>query len=201
MKQLLAYTNCEQGKDDAVKAAKWHREQDMLIAGTYFEGDKESFTGCSVGCMYAPYNGYKGKNLHYLSESVHGIPEWLTRVRDTFFEKLSSDKRNDWHVDFMEAPRKGAPLDTIKPAFMVFILKSNLDNFDHDKFPDVKAAVDGSIALWQRNDIGSDEWESAQSAVESVAESAGWSVAWSASYDKFVNELLRLMRECEPVTS
>ncbi len=183
---MLTFTNTIETKEQAVANAKRHREQDMLIAGTYGEGRGKSFRGCSVGCTYKPFEGkVKASSLHALSEPVHGIPEWLTRVRDRIFEGLPDEDRKNWHVDFNEAIPIGVDLDKIKPAFLIMVLESVLDTFDHAENPNVKSAVDNSIALWQRSDIGSEDWlkaavDAARAArAARAAEAPAGAVAWA----------------------
>lgn len=176
---MLAFINTIETKEQALKAAKHHRDADMLIKGTYGEGEGAEFKACSVGCAYAPFQTTPGE-LHKLSESVHGIPEWLTRVRDAIFEGLPSPKNIQWHYDFVEAIPVGADLEAVKPKFLIMILESALETFDHKEFPDVKLAIDGSIALWRRGDIGTDDWNKAAAEAAALAAQAARAAAWAA---------------------
>lgn len=189
---MLSFTNTIETKEQAVANAIFHRDHDMLIKGTYQQGTGKEFKGCSVGCTY---NAYEGKvdaaNLHALSAPVHGIPEWLTRLRDTLFEGVSDARRNNFHVEFFEAIPIGIDEITfekkVKAPFLILILESALTSFDHAKFPDAKAAIDGSIALWQRDDIGSEDWnKAAEAAAGAAARAAGAAgaaetAAWAAA--------------------
>jgi len=189
---MITFTDTIETKEQALAAANHHREMDMLVRGSYGEDDGRAFKGCSVGCTYKPFEGkVKASSLHALSEPVHGIPEWLTRLRDALFESVSENRKDDFHVQFVEAIPVGVSerqLEMkVKAPFMVVVLNTALSLFDHGKHPDVKKAVDRSIALWQRADIGSDGWkkEAAEARAEASAEAsavrAAASAAWAAA--------------------
>jgi hypothetical protein len=57
------------------------------------------------------------------------------------------------------------------------------------KYPDVKKAVEAPIALWDRDDIGSADWQEA-------ARSAADAAAWAAVYDRYADKVLSLVKEC-----
>src|SRR5262249_54061623 len=147
-----------------------------------------------------------------------GIPEWLARLEDTLFENMSMEKSRTWPLDFLSAIKPGADLERIKGPFLIVVLKSVLETFDHKKFPQAKAAVDGAIALWEREDIGSPEFLEAARAARAAAkaakaaEAAAWAAAaaeeaaaWAAAaaaeaveegaakFDYFADELLKLL--------
>ena len=147
-----------------------HMAADELVKGATGEEGK----GCAVWCTLDAY-----QHSRYPVEL--GIPEWLARVEDTLFEGMTLAKSKTWPRDFLQACATGADLETAKAPFMVVVLRSTLANFDHDKFPQVLAAVNGTIALWSRDDIGSEDWSAARSAARSAAESAARSAARSAA--------------------
>ncbi len=172
--------------DPAVKAERLarvaaHRAADDLQRGATGENGK----GCAVWCTLDAYD-----HARYPIEL--GIPEWLARVEDTLFEGMSIGRAMGWPTDFLEACAVGADLECAKAPFLIYVLRSTLKHFDHAANPQVVAAVEGSIALWGRTDIGSADWESAArsawsagSAARSArsARSAAWSAgsaAWSA---------------------
>ena len=80
----------------------------------------------------------------------------------------------------------------VKAPFLVYVLTDALANFDADEHPAVAAAVRRSIALWQRDDIGSLAWK------ESAAAAAGARTARSAAtYDNYADHLLTLLAALE----
>jgi hypothetical protein len=168
--------------DPAIKAkylarVDGHIKADNLIRGTGWDG----FRGCAVGCTLEAYD-----HARYPIEL--GIPEWLAEVEDRLFEGMTETKAHTWPRDFLDAITPGADLEKIKGPFLIIVLESALTTFDHEKYPDVKAAIDGSIALWRREDIGSDEW----SAAEAEAARGAWAAelaAWAAARGAWAAEL------------
>ena len=123
-------------------------DADNLIRGVGWDEGK----GCAVGCTLENYD-------HSQYPIELGIPEWLARVEDTLFEGMSFEKSKTWPKDFLEAINVGADLEKAKAPFLIIVLKSTLDTFNHSQYPEVKNAIDESILLWQRDDIGSDDWD------------------------------------------
>jgi len=113
---MKAFHNSQQIKDDAIKLAQWHVDQDMLLAGTYGEGDhmQPDFRGCDVGCLYG--------GDHKLSEELHGIPVELTYLADYLFEELPEQKRSWWHVERLKAIPVGADLSLVWPQYEYWLI-------------------------------------------------------------------------------
>ena len=179
---MQAFHNDQAIKDKYLARVIAHREADNIIRGTGWEDGK----GCAVGCTLENYD-------HSRYPIELGIPEWLARVEDTLFEGMSLGKSRTWPEEFLKAVNVGADLEKIKGPFLIMVLRSALETFDHAKFPDVKSAIDGSIALWQRDDIGSDEWNKAAEAAWAAAEAAARA---AAKYDYFADQLLILIKGC-----
>jgi len=205
-------------KQKYIDRAVLHRKADEIVQGLYYEGGK----GCCVGCL-----AHANENAHEELEKQTGIPEWLSRLADTLHEGLPDGEYQKWPELFVSSVPKNTTHDDflykVKAPFIVFVLKSNLENFDHDRHPDVLNAINGSIELWERDDIYSTSWNAARSAArsaafsaafsasESAAESAAWSAAFSASesaewsaaksaagsaaYIKLRDELVRLLKD------
>jgi len=178
MNKLKAYHNDKSIKDKYVERVTWHFEQDNIIRGIGWNGGK----GCAVGCTLEKYD-------HSQYPVELGIPEWLARVEDTLFEGMSKDKSRTWPIDFLKAINIGSDLEAIKAPFILFALKDTLETFDSVKYPDVKKAVEAPIALWDRDDIGSADWQEA-------ARSAADAAAWAAVYDRYADKVLSLVKEC-----
>ena len=166
----------KQTKEKYINRAIQHREADEIVQGLYWEGGK----GCCVGCL-----AHTNDNAHEALEEQTGIPEWLSRIADTIHEGLPGGEYQKWPEQFISAIPKNTTHEDlerkVKAPFLVMVLKSTLDTFDHKEYPDVKAAIEGSITLWQRDDIGSEEWQEAAGAAEAAAEAA-WA-AWDAAGD------------------
>lgn len=154
-----------------------HENADEVVRGKTWDGTK----GCSIGCTLNDYS--------HSAYAAAGIgPEWLAKVQDVLFEGMSETKSRTWTSnivlaipDRLHGNINHPDWDKVKAQFLIVTLKSALKSFDHAKFPDVKAAIDGSIALWQRSDIGSPEFLAAARAAAEAARAA-WAAAaaWAA---------------------
>ena len=173
--------------DPAVKIKYLARVDDHIAADDLVRGATgRDGKGCAVWCTLDAYD-------HSRYPVELGIPEWLAKVEDTLFEGMSVEKSKTWPRDFLNAIELGVDLERAKAPFLLVVLRSTLRNFDHTDNPEFAAAVQGAIALWERSDVGTPDWESAARSAESAAwsaasaarsaarsaESAVWS-AWSA---------------------
>lgn len=187
--KMLSFHNSRDVKDKYINRVNQHMIADKIVRGIGWSNGK----GCAVGCTLENYD-------HSQYPVELGIPEWLAHVEDTLFEGMSLEKSKTWPKVFLEAIPLGVSEETferkVKAPFLVMVSRSALETFDHVAFPDVKAAVDGSIALWQRDDIGSKEFQ------EAAADAAAWAAreagaAREAKFDYFADELLKLLMASE----
>lgn len=190
---MQAFHNDIKIKDQYMARVMAHFDADELIKGTYWKDGK----GCAVGCTI-----HSGD--HALYEVELGIPEWLARLEDRIFEGLPNGKAKEWPVKFLAAIHVGADLDKIKSPFLIFVLESTLDKFDHAKSPEVKKAIDDVISLHKQENVTESAWAaarfaawSAAGAARSAARSAAWSAAGAAAYIKFADKLLELLGNCK----
>jgi len=143
---MEAYTKTI-SKEDFIKELKWHQAQDNFIKGTYFEDGR----GCAVGCSLESIARTKGLKLSFCSHKEYeahlGIPEWLARVEDRFFEGVSVGRSKQWPLEFAEAINTGANLEKAKIPFLIFVVESTLETFDHKKYPQSKKAIDGVLQV------------------------------------------------------
>ncbi len=135
---MIAFHNDPKVKEKYLTRVIAHQKADNLIRGTGWENGK----GCAVGCTLENYN-------HSAYEIELGIPEWLARLEDTLFESMSLKKSKTWPEKFLEAIPIGADLEKIKTPFLILILKHSIQSmraaqFDADKFPEVKKAIENS---------------------------------------------------------
>lgn len=151
-------------KEKYLARVRAHQSADELIRGVGWDGAR----GCAIGCTLERYD-------HTLYPVELGLPEWLAQVEDSLFEGMSEQKSRTWPEKFLESIQEGADLEPVKGPFLIMVLESVLGSFDHAKFPAVKAAIDGSIALWRRDDVGSEEFVK----VAAAADAAGAAV-WDA---------------------
>ena len=116
----------------------FHQKADHLVRGQGWEDGK----GCAVGCTLENYN-------HAAYEKELGIPEWLAQVEDTLFEGMSEEKSRTWPEKFLEAIPIGVDLEPVKAKFLCVLLRHTLKSmdaaqYDAEKWPGVKAAIEGS---------------------------------------------------------
>lgn len=96
-------------KLELVEAAKAHYAADMLVKGTYGEGEGKEFHGCSVGCLahgISPKEHVPSFEIHKRVADHYGYPEWLAYLQDTIFEGLPNGPQGEnsrWHVELAEA--------------------------------------------------------------------------------------------------
>jgi len=180
---LKAFHGSQEIKDKYLKRVKMHMDADEIVRGIGYEPGYGSGKGkmCAIGCTLEAYN-------HALYETELGIPKWLALLEDDLFENMSEAKSRTWPHEFLSAINPGCDLERIKGPFLIIVLKTALKTFDHQAFPDVKSAIEGSIALWQRDDIGSDDWDAARCAAWDAASAATWdaeaSAEWAAEWVK-----------------
>ena len=198
-------------KQERIKRAIRHAEQDLLISGEYIRVNGKP-KGCSVGCDAIDIqlaNGIEVENLdgdhcHSLVADNDGTPEWLERLRDTVFEGLEESDRHWWHVELAKSLPE---TDNWKPYFhaiSIEILKLVLENKDYwqDPYSEmVESAINQTIDYHNDHteDTRSAAW-SAWSAARSAARSA-WSAegsaegpaegpAQSAAWEQIANDLI-----------
>jgi len=168
--------------------ADFHIEHDMLLAGTYGEGEGTEFRGCTIGCHY--------QGDHSQAEAIDGLPEWYARLADTFFEGLELRDRGWWHKAWAQGVPVGfEDFDLVKARFLSYIMGKNADIVEALDIPhDIKTQV--LEAIYQAKDVHDEAASNngvvdelaarsaaraAKSAANSAAESAAKSAAWSAA--------------------
>jgi len=200
---MLSYHNDENLKALVVAEMKNHQKKDQFIKGAY-EKLNSKFKGCAIGCTIDSVNKIFGRSYktseHKVFEEALGIPEWLARLQDSFFENLPVGDNSQFAVDFLSAVPTGVNLEPVKWKFCSFILKEGIDrillqnNLSEELMDQVVSAMRGVLNLHE-SAINTGEWdleaaESARSAArsaESAAESArseaesAWSAARSAA--------------------
>ena len=193
---MLSYHNDENLKALVVAEMKNHQKKDQFIKGAYEKLDSK-FKGCAIGCTIDSVNKIFGRSYktseHKVFEEALGIPEWLARLQDSFFENLPVGDNSQFAVDFLSAVPTGVNLEPVKWKFCSFILKEGIErillqhNLSEELMDQVVSAMRGVLNLHE-SAINTGEWDleaawSAWSAAESAAElarSAARSAAWSA---------------------
>lgn len=177
-----------QTKQKYIQRAIMHKEQDEIVQGFYWEDGK----GCCVGCL-----AHVNDDAYAALEAQTGIPVWLSMVAETLHMRLPDGEFQKWPQRLITAMPENVTHEDlekkVKAPFLVILLKSALKTFDHDKRPDVKDVIEQSITLWQRDDIGSDDFTEAARAARAAgaakalgvvkaakAARTAWAAAWAA---------------------
>lgn len=158
---MKAYHNDQMLKDLMLLSLQDHYDADEIVKGQYWEGGK----GCAVGCTI-----YSDQHKDY--ETLLGIPEWLAHLEDAIFEGLPNGKAKHWPIRFMSAIKTGVDLERVKIPFLIFVVESTLDKFDHKEFPDCKKAIDSVLVELRRDVIDKDQIKAAARAARAAAMAA-----------------------------
>jgi hypothetical protein len=154
---MKSFHNDPKIKEKYLARVKRHREADNLIRGIgWFDG-----RGCAVGCTLESYD-------HSRYEVELGIPEWLARAEDVLFEGIPKEDAMEWPERFLKAIPIGVDLEQVKAPFLIFMLESNLEAFDHCEFPECKKAVDDVIALYRSGETDKLKYRTAARAAVAV---------------------------------
>lgn len=170
---MKAFNDDTNIKEKYMSRLKAHALADEIVKGIYWENGK----GCAVGCTIHSSN-------HKAYETELGVPQWLARVEDRIFEGLPNDRAKLWPIEFLNAVNVGSDLEKIKAPFMIYILESVIDKFDHKKFPEVLSSVNKVIELYKNNGT-TEEFMSARAAAAAAAYAAA-AVAYAADADAAV---------------
>ena len=168
---MKAFHGKEEVKEKYLNRVKAHASADEFIQGTYWENGK----GCAVGCTVHSDN-------HNAYEDELGIPAWLAKVEDRIFEGLPLDKAKKWPGEFLSSIKVGADLNKIEVPFLIFVVESTLDKFDHDKFPKVKSSIDGVLKVLREDPENKDALDAAAYAADAAADAAAGAAAAYAAH-------------------
>src|ERR1700692_4227756 len=172
---LKAYHNDPAIKEVLINQLQAHYDADEIIKGTYWQDGK----GCSVGCSIHSSD-------HSLYEKELGLPEWIARVEDRIFEGLPNHLAKEWPLRFSKAVKIGSNIDKIKIPFLILVVESVLDKFDHEKFPECKISIENLLHLLKTNPENSEAdsraaARAAARAAEAAAEAAARADACAAA--------------------
>lgn len=188
---MLAYHNDPAVKSFHVEQARRHLAMDMLIRGTYGEGNGDNFKGCSVGCMAHDISpGANLGNLHRIVAKSAGWPEWLVYLSEAIFEGLPEGDRQHFHVSLREAIPVGVNLEPARVPFLLTLQRRNLARLLIKPEPytvQCREAIQRVIDLLDDGGTAESELAEAAEAAKAVGRSgrrsvlsATWSAMWSA---------------------
>jgi hypothetical protein len=166
---LISFHGKQEVKNFYVNRVKGHFLADEIVKGYYWENGK----GCGIGCTIH-------SNNHYAYETELGIPVWLAKVEDRIFENLPNDRAEKWPIEFLEAINIGSDLNKIKIPFLIVIVESAREKFDHKKYPKQLAAIDGVLMELRRDVIDLDKLRKARFAADAYGYAATSAAAYAA---------------------
>ena len=166
---MLAYNNDPMLKAAICAEIKRHQDQDMIVAGTYWDGSK----GCAVGCSLRSYALATNIKLpdfdnHKIYDKFLGKGgEALARLEDTLFENMPRPGHLKFPLRVAHAIRPGADISGVFHRFVAWAL-TNPALFSGCLHPAVKPAIDAVAAMYLRAAIGD------------MPTSGQWAAAWAA---------------------
>jgi hypothetical protein len=158
---MIAFHNDEKIKQKFLARLAEHRRLDNLVKGATGQDGK----GCAVWCTMNAYD-------HKAYETEIGVPQWLARMEDAIFEGLPKKEAMEWPERFLKAIKPGVDLEKVKGPFLIFVLESTLDKFNHKKFPDVKKAINTVIGLYRSESTDRAKYTAASDAANAGARAA-----------------------------
>lgn len=132
--KTLSYHNDANLKKLVIDEMNNHQKQDRLIKGTYGVYESGTFKGCAIACAINSVNKVLGKNYdtkshEALSESI-GIPLWLSKVQDSFFECLPNEYCDQFAIDFLESIPVGVDLEPVRWNLCTSLLKEGIETIE-----------------------------------------------------------------------
>lgn len=168
---MKAFHNDQAIKDKYLARVKAHEELDEIIQGQYWGNGK----GCAIGCTI-----HGSDHSKYKTEL--GIPKWLAYLEDKIFEGLDNERAKSWPREFLESINIGADLDKIKIPFLIFIVESAREKFDHAKQPIQLIAIDDVHRELKKEIINKDTLLKAQANAYAANACAAACAAYAAAY-------------------
>lgn len=160
--KTLSYQNDSNLKKLVIQEMKRHQKQDKFIKGSYgyYEGD--NFKGCAIGCTINSINKILGQsygtNSYDALYKTLGIPSWLSKVQDSFFECLPNEYSDKFAIDFLESIPIGVDLEPVRWKLCINLLKQGIKIIQDKEnlMPDIKdeaiEALRNSLSLYESAD-------------------------------------------------
>jgi len=180
---LLSFHNSQEIKDKYVNRLKHHQEQDNIIQGTGWENGK----GCAVGCTLENYD-------HNQYPIEIGIPIWLSKVEDKIFEGLCNEDAKEFPIEFLQSIPIGVDLDKVKIPFLIIIVESVINTFDHKKFTNVLKSIEKVLKILKNNNSCFSDADAAYAAA-AAADAAYAAYAAAAAYAAYVEDREKKLQE------
>jgi len=129
--KILSYHNDENLKKLVITEMKKHKKEDKFIKGSYGFYEYGGFKGCAVACAVNSVNKILGKEYdtesHGALQETLGIPGWLSKIQDAFFECLPWGECDKFAINFLESIPVGVDLEPIRWKIAVSLLKEGIE--------------------------------------------------------------------------
>ena len=165
--KTLSYHNDNSLKALVIAEMKNHQNDDRFIKGSYGFYSFGEFKGCAVACAVNSVNKILGKQYdtssHCVLQETLGIPGWLSKIQDAFFECLPWGECDKFAIDFLEAIPVGIDLEPIRWKIATLLLKEGIeilqdkDNLIQDIKDEAIEALRNSLMLYE-GAIKSNAW-------------------------------------------
>jgi hypothetical protein len=174
---------------------------DHYAQGTYGKGRGKSFKACSIGCTIHSLNRrlkktIRNSNHAELAEQL-GIPEFITRMADSIFERLPFALATEWTERWINAIPEGADCSLAVPRFML----RTLDRLPAPERKDVVEAckdVKPMLRDWIETGVPDIAMAKAASASASAfASASAYAYAYARiSIELLANDFIAAIEEC-----
>ncbi len=195
---MLAYSHPLVTKTAFLAELARHREQDMIVQGTYWQDGRGCAVGCSLNSVRQLTNCRLHRNDHAAYEEYLGVPTALAELEDEIFESLPVEQARLWPERFATAIPVGADLSGVVDAFLTRLLREivlpTLRPEDDAVRAVVTRVVDGCATGWVADDrnaardaasaaVRAAVRAAASAAASAAARAAARAAAWGAARD------------------
>src|SRR5579859_6837818 len=178
---MQAFYNDPALKAQYLERVRWHRANDELVQGVYWEKRDGRYVGCAVGCL-AETNDHPHEAL---AQQI-GVPAPLLYVVDRLFEGMSAERAQAWPEAFIAAIEPGdeALLQKLD-QWLLFLLVDEQDGVVRFANERGKAVIQHVAALYRRRldgkSVTAGAWDKVKADAWAAADAA-YVAAYAAAY-------------------
>lgn len=128
----LSFKNDPKIKKFYIDRALAHQKADEIIQGEYWKNGK----GCCIGCL-----AHDNEDAHRKLSEKTDVPQWIYTTADKIHEGLSLEDAKKWPAQFVKALPVGKDLNELLYPWLIIVVESVLDKFDHSKNPRLAKSI------------------------------------------------------------
>lgn len=178
MNKLRSFQNCELSKAQLIARMQAHYDADELKQGRTGQSGK----GCTVWCSLNTYD-------HSLFPTDLGLPEWLARLVDSIYEKLSPERSSEFSLAWPKVIPEGSDLTLIENQFLEWLLiDPDYGVVQFSDHPSVRKVAALHRRVIEGDKVTVEEWAEARVAAREAQleareakEAVQWEARWAAS--------------------